>query len=74
MEHETKTCHRCGGTLADGFVQSRGMAFVKKYRRFRFKEKEGDFLLSQSFTGTFLPAQYCEQCDSITIFSARKGE
>lgn len=74
MEHGKNICPRCGGMTEEGFVQSRGMAFVKKQRYFGIREQDGDFMLNNSIMGAFFPAQYCEQCDSITMFSGRKGE
>jgi hypothetical protein len=68
-------CPRCGGKLEDGFVQSaKPIAFVKKFRWVKIWERDGDFQLPWFVTGAYLPAEYCEQCDSITIFSERKGE
>ena len=69
------TCPRCGGTLEDGFLQGyRRLAFVKKYRWWKIDEYQDYLLPAVPFKGTYLPGQYCERCETLTISLKEKGE
>ena len=69
-------CPVCGGALEEGFVQcSHRMSFTKKYRWFLPRQREGEFLLPfYPLKGTCFPAQYCENCDTITILLKEQGD
>lgn len=76
MEQNTKICPRCGGPVEEGFLQGSGrqLAFVKKYRWLKIQE-EVDYLLPFSrLKGTYLPGQYCENCETLTISLKEEGK
>ena len=75
MEHEMKTCPRCGRPVEEGFLQgTRRLAFVKKYRWWNIQD-DMDYLLPFSpLKGTYLPGQYCEHCETLTISLKEEGE
>ena len=76
MEVTVLNCPVCGKKLEEGFVQcSHRMSFVKKFRFLKPNESEGDFLLPYYILkGSYFPARYCENCDTITISLKEQGE